>query len=547
MKVAIVGGGPAGMFVFKRLVELNPPGLELTIFERHDRLGPGMPYGPVGACPEHLTNVSSNEIPELRDSLKEWLKRLPADRLRQFGIDQVHDYHVVPRLLFGEYLADEFAGFIELARQRCIPVTIHLGAQVRDIIPAEHDGYQIEGEQFDAAFVCTGHVWPAEQEEELENYFESPYPPEKLAQIWNHPVALRGSSLTAIDAIKTLARANGEFKPRGDQLVFERHEDAADFRLDVYSRDGFLPAVLVVFVADVKPHRRAALVCEFDELRAANDGFVPLDEVFRLQFKEKFRGEDPGFFEEIQHDDLETFIERMRLSREECDPFTYLEAEFEEASESIRQRECIPWKERLYLLSIALNGPARYLSGEDYLRLRHHLMPLIAVIIAAVPQGPARELLALHRAGCLDVHQVSLDSRVEPRKPRGARYWNDGESTDYEAYVDCVGQQPLRFEDFPFPALREAGMVSPARVKFRDAQAAPEDDPAVVREGEEALLTLPGIAIDPDFAAVGQNGEVMPGLYVLAQPLVAGYQPSFSGLGLCHLAAKKAVTNIMQQ
>ena len=31
-KIAIIGGGPSGLFIFKRLVEANIPGFEITVF-----------------------------------------------------------------------------------------------------------------------------------------------------------------------------------------------------------------------------------------------------------------------------------------------------------------------------------------------------------------------------------------------------------------------------------------------------------------------------------------------------------------------------------
>lgn len=79
-------------------------------------------------------------------------------------------------------------------------------------------GEQLE---FDEVVICTGHKWPVKNEGVTAGYFDSPYPPSKLKLKMNHPVAIKGSSLTAIDAIRTLVRSNGTFDTgRNDKLTF---------------------------------------------------------------------------------------------------------------------------------------------------------------------------------------------------------------------------------------------------------------------------------------------------------------------------------------
>lgn len=67
-RIAIIGGGPSGLFMYKRLIESNQE-FEITIFEKKQKLGIGMPYGDKGANLEHITNVSENEIPILVTSI----------------------------------------------------------------------------------------------------------------------------------------------------------------------------------------------------------------------------------------------------------------------------------------------------------------------------------------------------------------------------------------------------------------------------------------------------------------------------------------------
>lgn len=86
-RIAILGGGPSGLFMFKRLIESGNLELEIDIFERKNILGAGMPYSKDGANDEHITNVSGNEIPELVTSISEWIKTISKDTVDHFNID----------------------------------------------------------------------------------------------------------------------------------------------------------------------------------------------------------------------------------------------------------------------------------------------------------------------------------------------------------------------------------------------------------------------------------------------------------------------------
>ena len=57
VRIAILGGGPSGLFMFKRLLEAGNKKFVITIFEAKETLGVGFPYSPDGANAEHITNV----------------------------------------------------------------------------------------------------------------------------------------------------------------------------------------------------------------------------------------------------------------------------------------------------------------------------------------------------------------------------------------------------------------------------------------------------------------------------------------------------------
>ncbi|WP_246230106.1 FAD/NAD(P)-binding protein [Mucilaginibacter humi] len=109
-RIAILGGGPSGLFMFKRLVDTNRPDIAIDIFEKKHQLGVGLPYSKDGANDEHITNVSGNEIPELVTSVTDWIASAPKTLLDHFNItpEKYNDYKVLPRLLFGQYLSTQF-------------------------------------------------------------------------------------------------------------------------------------------------------------------------------------------------------------------------------------------------------------------------------------------------------------------------------------------------------------------------------------------------------------------------------------------------------
>ncbi|WP_286848521.1 MULTISPECIES: FAD/NAD(P)-binding protein [Sphingobacterium] len=556
--VAIIGGGPSGLFMYKRLVEKNIAGLKVSIFESRKQLGAGMPYSYEGATSEHLTNVSDHEIPALVSTIEDYVQSLSETTLRSYGIDvdDFNCYKVVPRLLLGRYLSEQFMLLKRMADEKGIETQIHLGSQVSDIIDLESQTQvkimvgSIDTYIVDKVIICTGHKWPTRYEGNVEHYFESPYPPSKLALKTDHAVGLRGASLTAIDAIRTIARHNGSFEAlETGELRYQIDPGSENFKLLMHTRSGLLPAIRF---HQEEPFLANKLLISEEELmlnRLENEGFVSLDFLFDRNFKAQFKEKDPDFYAIVEKLSLEDFVEAVLSLREQKDAFEGFRQEHEQALKSIRRRQSIYWKEVLSALSFTLNYPAKYMSAEDMLRLKKVLMPLISIVIAFVPQSSSRELLALHDAGRLEVVNVGTDSRVEPASDRGANYFYTDESgievkTHYKTFVDCVGQRPLNFEEFPFKSLVDNGNVSPAYLRFRSVEQAKEqmlagNDHMFVAPDGAIFLQVPGVKIDDSFRLVDHNSNASQRLFMMAVPYMGGYNPDYSGLDFC--AATSAI------
>lgn len=562
-KVAILGGGPSGLFMFKRLVESGLKNLQIEIFERKAHLGSGMPYSPEGAEIEHITNVSDNEIPVIFNSIEDWIKIAPKETLEKFDIDSAkfNEYKVLPRLFFGKYLSAQFELLIKQAESKSIVTKVHLNTTITDVVDnrkIKKVSVQINEKEellFDEIIICIGHNWPKKYEGKIPNYFDSPYPPKKLASRCNYPIALKGSSLTAVDAIRTLARNNGSFTHKADGTYSFKLDAKSDkFKIMMHSRNGLLPAIRFHLEDSHLGKDSTLSKTQIQKTIKENGGFISLDFVFEKNFKDQFKEKEPKFYERIKDMNLETFVNAMMDYREKLPPFDLFKKEYAEAEKSIEERESIYWKEVLAVLSFAMNYPAKYLPAEDMQRLQKVLMPLISIVIAFVPQSSCRDLMALHDAGVLDIVSVGDDSTVEPDPKGGATYHYEDESgkqiaKSYKMFVDCVGQPHLSFEDFPFPGLIDNGTISPARLQFKDVkkgkEAFDEKNKLVEKDSKGCYsLRVPGITINDYFQVIDENGNANDRIYILAVPYIGGYNPDYSGIDFSEAASEQVIKKL---
>ncbi|CAG5072465.1 hypothetical protein DYBT9623_04162 [Dyadobacter sp. CECT 9623] len=560
-RIAIIGGGPSALFVYKRLVR-SPARFDIDIFEKSDMLGAGMPYSKAGANTEHITNVSHNEIPKMSSSIIQWIKELSVAKQKQFNIDPAKftQYKVFPRLLFGEYLAAQFAMFRDEADKNGIVTRVHYNSDVTDMADQPENGVvqvAVNGTvlEFERVIICTGHKWPEKYEGEIPGYFASPYPPAKLRLAIDHPVAIKGSSLTAIDAIRTLARENGRFEwVEEDKLMYIPNEDSPKFKLVLHSRSGLLPAIR--FHLDEPRITSDSLLTdkEVADNMKKNGGFLSLDYIFEKNFKDAFKKWDPKLYRRIKDMKIEEFVHTVMDMREGKPPFELFKDEYKEAKKSIEERKSVYWKEILAELSFSINYPAKYISAEDTMRLGKVLMPLIATVIAFVPQSSCDELFALHDAGRLEMVAVGQEGKVEPKKEGGIVYRYVDEqgkkhNVSYKTYVDCSGQRHFSYEEFPFKGLVLKRTVSPAHICFKSGEVGKK----LMDEGNEDVITnshgdyflkVPGVAINDCFQVVNEYGAANERLFIMAVPHIGGHNPDYSGLDFCEQASQFIVEKL---
>lgn len=559
--IALVGGGPAALFMLKQIVKQNLPIETIYIFEKNDRLGVGMPYGKYGSSTEHLANVSANELPELVDDLSTYLTKFPTSKFPDYCRNgKFNPYQVLPRLLLGDYLENQFSQYIKLAAKRNIKTYVFLETTVEDI---EYDAVKEiftitvqDHKKYSAQLtvLCTGHYWPKKQEGQINGWYDSPYPTSKFDRPTNFPIAIKGASLTAIDAVKTVSRMNGKYIHNGDKLQYVLDPGSQKFSIHLFSLGGYLPALR--FHSEEEPYSASwsMTLDEIYEYKEKNNGFVDLDYVFEKNFKLPLKKRDPEFYYKIKKMDIEEFVEQMLKIRKELDSFTLFKAEYLEAEKSIARRESISWKELLSAFSYAMNYPAKHFSAEDMLRLRTVLMPLITVIIASLPQDSYKEIIALYEAGIIDQIKVDPQSHVEPHADGGAVYSyidtaGKQVSQHYQLYIDGTGQQPLEFNDMPFEGLKNSRLISTGYLNFKDRKEGlkyfNDKDPHVKKDtNDHFYMQVKGLSINDHFQALDSFGKAVDHLFIMAVPFIGGLNPDYSGLDFCDTASERIVKAI---
>lgn len=561
--IALIGGGPAALFVVKHLMAEKIYPKELYIFEKSENLGSGMPYSHYGANFEHVANVSANELPELPQSFTDFVTKKDLKDYPDFANkagESINEYQVIPRLLLGIYLEDQFHHLLKTAGKHGVTIKVFKNTKVVDIDRKNDDFFNVitdSGETYKVSkvIICTGHQWSSENEIRSKGWYDSPYPPSKFNIASNHSVAIRGTSLTAVDAVKTLARLNGKYVEENGGLKYLINEENKNFSITLFSKRGFLPALR--FHSEGSPYSEGWIMShdEIYEYKQKHNGFVDLDYVFELNFKQPLRKKNEGFYQEIKDLTIEEFVNKMLELRERLDSFQLFRAEFAEAEKSIERHQTIAWKETLSAFSYAINYPAKHFSAEDMMRLRKTLLPLISVIIASLPQSSYKELIALYDAGILHLVSVNENSRIESHEEEGIIYHYTDEtgaekSDHYKLYIDAIGQQLVQFNDIPFEGLKNGRLISSGYIKFKDPEKGKNeferDSSHIMKtEPDNYYLRVDGLNINDHFQALDYYGKATEDLYIMAVPYIAGLNPDYSGLDFCDTAGKRIVQSLV--
>lgn len=263
-KIAIIGGGPKGIYGFERLVawfNVNPPSekTEIHIFNRSDSFGAGENFrvsqpawllinNPVGDV-DMWTDEEPSPVVSQPLSLTEWVWR--NENLH------VTDHDYISRAMVGRYLANGFTLIASRLPEKV--VGSYIVGEVTDIkrdsgkyivyIQKGGDKKQHREDRYDHVLLATGHPKHRETEDQLRfrsfadehegtGYIPFIYPAEN--QFKDLPpgcsVGIKGIGLTFVDAVLALTEGKG-----GE---FQRDENSKKL---VYIPSGNEPKVMFPF------------------------------------------------------------------------------------------------------------------------------------------------------------------------------------------------------------------------------------------------------------------------------------------------------------
>ncbi|WP_245161288.1 FAD/NAD(P)-binding protein [Brevundimonas sp. MF30-B] len=526
--IAFVGAGPTTLYALKALLRAPVRGVGVTVFEAEAEPGVGSPYRAGWNGPSMLSNIASAEIPPVTETLLAWLQGRADAELRDLGVEaaDLSDRTFVPRVALGRYFRDQFERVVDQLRSAGACVDVRAGRRVDDVA-IRGEGVELrwsgatgaETGRFDHVVLATGHQWPSKQESRP-GYFTSPWPAATLAALPPTKVGVRGSSLTAIDAAIAVAGAHGAFTRGADgRIKYEPAAGTEGLRITLMSRKGLLPEADFYFPLPHPP----LTICTPQAIAGVIEagGVDLLDRAFDL-FRREMAAVDPAYVAAVglQRGDLEAFGEAYFADRMATDPFVWAATNLAEAQANHQTRFTVPWRDALLRLHEVMASITPHLDKVQFDRFSRHLKPVFVDAYGAAPHESVERMLALHRAGKLEVLALGDDHMVDTRRPEGgARLTRRGISRSFPVFIEGTGQRILGAIQFPFLSLIEQGVV-------RDAGAAQDAESDKV-EGAR------GVEIDDHFSLVA-DGLTPDRLFCLSLPFILGRHPFAQGLTSSH-------------
>lgn len=392
---ALIGAGPTSLYTFKHLLDLGGKSRSICIYEKSEYLGRGMPYNSDWCGKDALANIASFEIPPLCQTLVEWLELRSNEQLGQLGVERadISDRTFYPRDVLGAYFEDQFRQLVMKAKRKGWNIDVRCNTEVTDIedIDSHVQVHSItldkaSTDAFDHVVIATGHEF---NKHPNHSRFVSPWPVSNVKAIEPGNVGIRGSSLTAVDAVITLANTYGTFT-RDAQGALHYVPDAGTdaLQMTMLSRHGLIPQADFYFDYAKQPLLHFSEAVVHEAITAAlQDGSKQhvLDTLF-AQFKKQLHATDPHFAEKIGLDamTLEAFCEHYYENRG-GDVFANARIDLEDAQKGYAEKTIDPWRFALLRMGELFASACPFFCAEDLQRFNATLKPLFMDNYGCIP------------------------------------------------------------------------------------------------------------------------------------------------------------------
>lgn len=490
--IAVVGSGPSAIYTLKHLVEDRCIG-RVVMFEAGDRPGVGTPYDARHNPPVMLANIASIELPRVHDTLLGWLASLDPDQRTRLGIspEHLHERHFFPRMVLGEYFEAGLAQLIDAARGAGIRVELRAHSPVLDLVSSGgrvevmyRSGGATLSEAFDFVVLATGHAAPRPRGGN--SRMADPYRRRSETSAARR-LGIIGSSLSAIDAAVSHALGFGAFQRIDDRLEFVAAPGEEHRTIAMMSRSGLLPEA--DFFCPI-PYEPLDVFTQDAVDQAVAHSAGALDRLFAL-FAKQLAAADPAYAAEtdLATANADTFAERYFAARAGTDPFAWAEENLREVRSNAAHRKTVPWRYAILRMHEPFGAALAQLDEGDVARFNAGLKRVFIDNYAAVPPLSIERILALHRAGILDLVRLGKDYDTRCEDDGSWSVDNGQTAWRFDQLVDARGQSALGQDDFPFPTLRLQIRAS-ALLNGDDDDAVPLAEANALADGADPLARV---------------------------------------------------------
>ena len=449
--IAIIGMGPAGTALFIRLIKrllatgerYGPEFLKnhsFTLLDGRKFLGTGTPYAPELNSQATVLNVAAAGMSIDADKPLDfvlWLKELELKGKLEKELGFAGDIGLCPpstradgyypRLVYARYLNQRLEYWVDRAHKAGIGIkpsvdftVTEVQYNIKDPTPST---YKILGHrgadkmEFDVTHVyyTTGHFNedPTKLPANLA-YLKEPgaitFPANVDAlekkDLFKKPsnIAVVGSALSAVDAIFTILLKVGKLTWEANEPTFTLPEDKKDFKVTCYSRKGLFSKVRPQSNLDLDLQYLS--LAEVARLRQKFEGNIPLAEVVDRLNKELTL----QLKKDVNVDELaDPFAQKDAAHR---NPFNYLEGDIDWAENGdgkTPDQEYVRWYQVMHSLFPVIRTIYRHFSKKDRDEFDSKYGSNFLWAFAPMPLRSAKILMAMHKAGALELYRVSKE------------------------------------------------------------------------------------------------------------------------------------------
>jgi uncharacterized NAD(P)/FAD-binding protein YdhS len=459
-KIALIGSGATAIYTMKYLIQSEKP-LAITVFESSDEVGKGMPYSAKMNADYMLCNAFSREIPHVTRTLIEWLESLPKRELDDWELSahELSPRAFYPRLLIGEFLADEFSRLCQNLESAGHSITIKSKEHVSDLNVADNGTItlqtDVEGSpyNFDHVVIASGHSWPTTPRIGKVELL-SPWPFTNITALPPGNIGILGSSLSAIDIVVALGTTHGRFDEEDGNVIWRRNENAVSLHITMVSKIGIMPEGDFYYPYPYDPLKIFSQTAVDNEMNKGSNRL--LHRLFHLLCAE-LDSADPTYLPSLGEAarTIQGFSEAYFKQRQQLGGLNAVKQDLAKTRKSMRDRKTIAYRYVLLRAHENFDRALRMFDDDDWEEFTETLLPVFSDSYAAVPHLSLARVIAMYNAGVLSLKAIGNDAEFSNNPTGGVLVEAEEQNLHFDIMVDARGQAAAALAELPFTSLVE--------------------------------------------------------------------------------------------